>query len=253
MNTETDDLIQEYVARGGDFHDWRPSYSVAPTDPAVIVREHVDAGSGETVRELALARWDVPSPPKAPQRPIINARMEKLSDRFWSGSFSNNRCIVPMLGYYEWTGAAGSKQPHFIHGDGLLSAAGVYMNEKLPEGGWRRSFAVVTREARDASGEVHDRMPAFLGPELVDEWLRPESLTQKGDADASRGRREQLIAALGETSTAVAATLSSHPVHRRLSSVRTLDPYDASIIEPVDGPEAKADPVSDGAAQPGLF
>jgi putative SOS response-associated peptidase YedK len=30
-----------------------------------------------------------------------------------------------MNGYYEWVERAGKKQPHFIHGDSLLSAAGL--------------------------------------------------------------------------------------------------------------------------------
>lgn len=61
-----------------------------------------------------------------------------------------------MRGYFEWTGEKGDKTPHFLHSDGLLSAAGL------------------TREARDASGEVHDRMPAFLTPDTWDAWLTPE-------------------------------------------------------------------------------
>ncbi|WP_395640357.1 hypothetical protein [Pseudolysinimonas sp.] len=31
---------------------------------------------------------------------------------------------------------------------------------------WEVSTAMITREARDASDELHQRMPAFLEPEL---------------------------------------------------------------------------------------
>lgn len=107
MNKETNELIEQFVAEGGRAQDWRPSYSVAPTSDAPIVREW--AGEDGTVnREVALARWNWPKPPSRPAgAPIINARMEKLPTGFWVGAFSNARCIVPMLGYYEWTGPKG--------------------------------------------------------------------------------------------------------------------------------------------------
>jgi putative SOS response-associated peptidase YedK len=31
MDKKTDDLIQEYVAQGGDFRNWTPSWNSAPT------------------------------------------------------------------------------------------------------------------------------------------------------------------------------------------------------------------------------
>jgi len=67
--------------------------------------------------------------------------------------------------------------PHFLHGDGLLSAAGLTWSVELPSGEEPRCFVVITREARDASGEVHDRMPAFLTPDTWGAWLTPERLT----------------------------------------------------------------------------
>ncbi|TFB53436.1 hypothetical protein E3N94_14715 [Cryobacterium sp. Sr3] len=30
--------------------------------------------------------------------------------------------------------------------------------------------------ARDASGEIHDRMPVFLTPDVWDQWLRPRKI-----------------------------------------------------------------------------
>ncbi len=113
-------------------------------------------------------------------RPIINARIEKLAvPGFWLPAFSSSRCLVAMAGYYEWTGERGAKIPHYIHSDGLLAAAGLTWTADIG-GERRRVYVVITREARDASGEVHDRMPAFLTPDLVDEWLSSESLTVTG-------------------------------------------------------------------------
>ncbi|WP_420824533.1 SOS response-associated peptidase family protein [Subtercola vilae] len=77
---------------------------------------------------------------------------------------------------YEWKTIAGKKQPYFIHSDAdFLSAAGIYVPVKTGDD-WNVRFAIITREARDASGEIHDRMPAFLTPDLWDAWLSPTEL-----------------------------------------------------------------------------
>ncbi len=72
-----------------------------------------------------------------------------------------------MRGYFEWMGEKGDKTPHFIHGAVLLAAAGLIWSMGV-HGERRHCFVVVTREARDAGGEVHDRMPAFLTPDAMD-------------------------------------------------------------------------------------
>lgn len=140
----------------------------------------------------------------------------------------------PMIGYYEWTGEKGNKQGHFIHADdSSLAAAGLTWTTEIA-GERRRVFVVVTREARDASGEVHDRMPAFLTPDLWDDWLNPASLTVPGDAAASKANRFQLLDELDASSTAIASTIRTHPVDRRVNNSRTVDPSDSTLIEPID-------------------
>ena len=89
-----------------------------------------------------------------------------------------------MRGYYEWTGEAGAKDAHFLHGKHRLAAAGIYTPRKDENDEWYLTMSIITREARDASGEVHDRMPVFLEPER----LRPLALA--GEArGAGRARR----------------------------------------------------------------
>lgn len=232
MNKETDEIVREFVAHGGDLRDWKGVYSVAPTQDAPIVREWA-GDNGEVHREATLARWDWEKPPSMPQsRPLINARVEKLAAGSWTGAFSTSRCIVPMVGYYEWTGKPGAKIPHFLHSDGLLAAAGLTWHIDVGDQR-RRCFVVITREARDASGDVHDRMPAFLERDMWDHWLNPAPLTVKGDVSASRANREQLVADLVATSDRVAATVREHIVDRKVNNSRTVDPTDPTLIEPV--------------------
>lgn len=89
MNAETDELIRQFVAQGGRAEDWRPAYSIAPTQVAPIVRERVEDGAID--REVTLARWDWVKPRTMPQnRPLFNARIEKLD-----GSINNSRTVDP--------------------------------------------------------------------------------------------------------------------------------------------------------------
>ncbi|CAN5115754.1 hypothetical protein BH09ACT6_BH09ACT6_14480 [soil metagenome] len=124
MNKKTDDLILEFVARGGDAQQWRPSYSIAPTDTAPIIRARRVSGDGagdgpgkDTVqREIELAEWGLKPAWAKPGGPApIDARLESVaSNGMFRSAFAAHRCIVPMLGYYEWQAQADGKRPYFI-------------------------------------------------------------------------------------------------------------------------------------------
>jgi putative SOS response-associated peptidase YedK len=106
------------------------------------------------------------------------------------------------------------KQPHFIHGDsGTLAAAGIYTARKVEEE-WIVSTAIITREARDASGEIHDRMPVFLTPGVYDEWLSPGKF-------ATDHEKENALTLLHNVSEHVASTITTYEVDRRVSNSRT--------------------------------
>ncbi|TIH36321.1 SOS response-associated peptidase [Subtercola vilae] len=246
MNKETDDLILEFVARGGDPQQWRPSYSVAPTDSAPIIRERMHTSEGETdsgadegadaaqgsgaeaIRELELAAWGLKPAWAKPGGPApINARLESVATNgMFRSAFASHRCIVPMTGYYEWQQQADGKQPYFIHADtDLLAAAGLYSARRVNDE-WKVTFTIITREARDASGDVHERMPVFLTPDLWDRWLDPTPIAAKDAA----------LAALDRSSLAVARSITTYPVARAVNNSRTLDPADPTLIAPVSLP-----------------
>ncbi|MGO3503010.1 MAG: SOS response-associated peptidase family protein, partial [Brachybacterium tyrofermentans] len=84
----------------------------------------------------------------------------------------------------------------------------------------------ITREAKDAAGDVHDRMPAFLDDGLIGEWLAPGKL--------EKDEREHLHGVLGDVSETVAASLVTHPVDRTVNNVRTLDRSDSGLIAPIE-------------------
>ncbi|HTL42529.1 MAG TPA: SOS response-associated peptidase [Pseudolysinimonas sp.] len=243
MDEKTNDLIEQFVLDGNDFRDWVPSFSIAPTDVIPIIRERRHSSTGEVSRTVEPAVWDFhPAFVKESKRPQFNARIETVATSgMWKGALSSSRCIVPMRGYYEWTerattGAKPVKIPYFLHGQTpMLAAAGLATARKVPDaaGGdeWEVSTAIITREARDASGEVHERMPAFLTPDQFDRWLDPEKLTDEA-------RRDELLAMLDSASTKVAASITTYEVDRRVNNSRTVDPQDATLIDPAAAPAA---------------
>ena len=219
----TDELLSVFDATGDNAAEWKPSYSVAPTDPAPIVREWIH---DETVqRDLDLASWGLKPGWAKPGGPApINARLESVaSSGMFRSAFASQRCLVPMAGYYEWQQMDDGKQPYFIHSDGdVLAAAGLYAARQ--EGDvWKISFTIITRAARDASGEIHDRMPVFLTPDVWDQWLSPVKVSDK----------EEVLSMLDRSSVAVARTVRAYPVARTVNNVRTLDSGDRRLIEPV--------------------
>ena len=105
-----------------------------------------------------------------------------------------------------------------------MAAAGIYTARKVDDE-WEVSAAIITRPARDASGEIHDRMPVFLEPAAWDEFLTADKLDAAG--------KEELIQLLSEESDRVAGTIVSYEVDRRVNNTRTADPTDATLIEPM--------------------
>ncbi|MDP9028505.1 MAG: SOS response-associated peptidase [Actinomycetota bacterium] len=232
LDEKTNDLISLFVADGNDYEDWVPSFSIAPTDPVPIIRERRDKVTGEVRRTIDRAVWNFhPSFMKDAKRPQFNSRIETVATNgLWKGAFMSSRCIVPMRGYFEWTEREDTRKivkiPHFIHGpERVLAAAGIWTARQVAKD-WELSTSIITREARDASGELHDRMPVFLEPGVFDRWLDTEKLTD--DAQTA-----DVLTMLDHVSGEVASTITTYEVDRKINNSRTVDPADVSLIAPV--------------------
>ncbi|XRQ04401.1 SOS response-associated peptidase [Actinomadura welshii] len=235
--------------------DIQPDYNVAPTKqvPAVLNRRPKDAPEeAEAVRQLRTVRWGlVPSWAKdlSIGSRMINARFETVHEKpSYRRAFARRRCLLPADGYFEWytiqdqareqgDPAAGEKkakkkpqkQPYFIRpNDGAVMAmAGLYELWKSPEGGsggpespagageWIWTCTVITTDAPDDLGRIHDRMPMIVEPDRWDAWLDP-ALT---DVEQVRGL---LVPAM-------AGTMEAYPVSKAVNSVRNNGP---ELIEP---------------------
>ncbi|WP_067490342.1 SOS response-associated peptidase [Actinomadura hibisca] len=235
------ELLDQFQAQADAVEEeLEPDYNVAPTKqvPAILTRAPKDAPEEEpAVRQLRTLRWGlVPSWAKdlAIGNKMINARVETVHEKpSYRRAFAKRRCLLPADGYFEWyvlqqqqeeeqaKKKRPQKQPFYIHPkDGAVMAmAGLYELWKSPEGEWVWSTTIITTDAPDDLGRIHDRMPMIVQPDRWDAWLDP-GLT---DTDEVRGL---LVPALAG---GLAGTMSAYPVSKAVNNVKNNGPQ---LIEP---------------------
>ena len=147
-----------------------PRYNIAPTQPALIVREV------ERRRVAALVRWGlVPfwaDDISIGQR-MINARSETVADKpAFRAAFRRRRCLVPADGYYEWQSRDGRKQPYLIApaDGGCFALAGLWEHWQR-DGNELETMSLMTCAANAALGVIHDRMPVVIARADYGRWL----------------------------------------------------------------------------------
>ena len=235
-----EDLVEEFeVVESKVPQPLPPDYNVAPTKEVYAVVERPpsarDGGEGEPPqRQLRVLKWGlVPSWAKDPSigNRMINARMETVAEKpAYRKALASRRCLLPADGYYEWypteeLTAAGKprKQPFFIRpkDGGALAMAGLYEIWRDPtkdddaEDRFRWTCTVITTDAEDDVGKIHDRMPLMVEPERWQAWLDPRT-----DQDT----------VLDLLVPAAPGRLEAYPVSTMVNAVRNNGP---ELIEPL--------------------
>jgi len=228
------DLVAEFDAEQVLDDAPGPSWNIAPTDPVrMIVRRapKESAADATAVRQLRTARWGlVPSWSRDAKggAKMINARIETVTEKSaFKTAAGRRRCLVPALGYYEWQRTEHGKVAHFLHDpDGrLLAFAGLYelwRDRALPDDDpnrWLVTCTIITEQASDLLGEIHDRNPVVVPPQLWPDWLDCSA----GDPALAR----RLLNAIPE------ARLEPRVVSAAVGNVRNNGPH---LIEPVRRP-----------------
>jgi putative SOS response-associated peptidase YedK len=94
--------------------------------------------------------------------------------------------------------------------------AGLCEVRRAPDGGRLLTCAVITTEATDDVGHVHDRMPTLVTPDRFAAWLNP-GLTAAEEA------RSLLV-------PATVGSLAARPVSNAVNNVRNNGPH---LVEPL--------------------
>ena len=225
------ELLEEFaVERDRVAHDRNPDYNVAPTKRIYTVLDRLEEGDkgGKPQRELRLVRWGlVPSWAKGASggARMINARAETVAVKpAFRSAFARRRCLIPADGYYEWMTAAGDskvKQPYYIYrtDGGILCFAGIYelwRDGQVPpdhEDAWLWTASIITTDATDEIGRIHDRTPMVIAPDSWQDWLDP-----------ANNDRELLLATMQPATSSGTGGLTSHPVSTAVNSVRNNGP-----------------------------
>lgn len=136
------------------------SYDIRPTNLHPVINGVDDTFACEVMTWGFQPGWS--------KRILINSRGDKLEGRTWGKAFRERRCIIPVGGFYEWSGPKKARQPHafFLADSEVMLLAGLWFEH---EG--ERCYTVVTTDASKWMSDYHDREPVIIRPEDVDEWL----------------------------------------------------------------------------------
>lgn len=226
------DAIRALFRSVGPVPNLAPSWNVAPTQGAMVVRRQPETGE----RRLDQLQWGlVPHLAKDLKtvRKPINARSETAaSSGMFRGALAARRAIVPCSAFYEWRAMPDGKQPYAIaRRDGApLAFAGLWEGWRSPDGETLRTFTIMTTAANGLMSTLHGRMPVVLEEADWSLWL---------------GEIEGDHTALLRPSADDVLTL--WPVSRAVNSVRN---NGAELLDRVDDPLAPAPSNAPAGANP---
>lgn len=222
----------------GSAETWSPSWNVAPTCEAPVIRMQDEEARVDVLRWGLVPSWS--SDPSGGAR-MINARAETVHDKpAYRRAFRERRCLVPVRAFYEWAGAKGRRRPFAIRSDRdeLLVLAGLWEAARQADGTMLETFTIVTTAAGSGLDSIHHRMPVILCEADRDHWLGRSS---PGPDDISTDSARSILA------RATDRGLRIHGVSGRVGSSRNDGP---ELLE-----EVASEPPPEGGhpGQPGLF
>jgi putative SOS response-associated peptidase YedK len=155
-------------------------WNIAPTDQHWIVRMRYEERHAEPAKWGLINSWAKDASRAAKQ---INARAETLhTSSAFRDAFANRRCVIPADGYYEWISSGKNRWPVWFHRSegGLLFFAGLYESWQVQPEQWQRTFTIITTEPNALSAPIHNRMPAVLSEDAIDQWIDPREQDLEG-------------------------------------------------------------------------
>ena len=146
-----------------DSYEFKTNYNISPQSivPAIINNELINTKWGYFPSWLK---------EQDNSRPLFNSRYESLLEKkTFTSAFRNNRCLIPLSGWYEWRTENDIRQPYFFYNKENLQiyTAGLF---------WKRSngdieTSIITREAVPPLDNIHNRSPLILNNFQIESWL----------------------------------------------------------------------------------
>lgn len=150
------------------------SWNIPPTEPVPVVLTSPKDGT----KRFEVAHWGIiPEWSKdGKARNTHNAIYDEVFDKpTFAPLVKTQRCVLPVTGFYEWTGPKNDRTPHAIFGpEQVLPLAGLYGWWRSPKGEWKLTATVLTCPAAGVMSDLHHRMPVFMPKELLRTWLDPK-------------------------------------------------------------------------------
>lgn len=169
-------MCGRYANHVGAMHGWADivgdwpeqgelGFNIAPTQMIPVFT----AKTGAAMRWGLIPPWrDAPDS----QYATFNARLVTVAEKpaFRHAWRNNQRCLIPALGYYEWSATSGVKQPYFVRrrDDAPIMFGAIF---EASRDGVPASCSILTRPAEGHLEPLHHAMPVMLEPEHAEAWF----------------------------------------------------------------------------------
>ena len=158
----------------------------------------------------------------------LNSKSETIFEkRSFSEPIKNQRCLIPVTGFFEWREINKKKYPYHIqlNNEEIFCLGGIYdewVNKETGE--LINTFSIVTTEANPLMAKIHNlklRMPFILPKSNAFDWLSPNL----GESDI-----KEMMKPLNEN------LMTAHTISKRITS-RTENPDSPETLLPYSYPE----------------
>lgn len=168
------DIATHFEVASEEIEALEPRYNIAPGQDLPVVTRH-------SPNRLEVMKWGlVPSWAKDTKigYQMINARAEGIEQKpAFRKPFRSQRCIIPATGFYEWQKInAKEKIPFYfsLRDEEIFGFAGLYDIYHDANGQKLKTYTIITTQANELVGQLHDRMPVILPKEAESVWLDSE-------------------------------------------------------------------------------
>lgn len=166
--------LKTRFAIDGEIPDIKSNWNIAPSQHMPVVVSH-------SPNSLEIMQWGlVPFWEEKKEKPhgLINVRDDTITVKPWAKKYlTEQRCLIPASGFYEWKRGQDVKIPYYIHlkNKEMFAFAGLYTEYKNPTtGNSINTYTIITTSPNELMSNIHNRMPVIIPREMESEWLNQD-------------------------------------------------------------------------------